>query len=257
MKTDKKQPIWVQIHAALFHDIASGVYAMGQKMPTEAALAKRFDANRHTIRRALAELQNQGHIHVRQGSGAFVSHAPFDYRLGKKTRFSQNLAGTGLQTGREVLRLETLAASDKAIKHLQIPRGSKVHILEIVSLVDGAPFSYSRSMFPANRLPDLLDALREHDSITAALAANGVTDYSRAWTRLSAKSATGMIARVLCLPERSPVLRSVSLNIDTDQLPVEYGRTWFHGERAQIVVEGDTYPDIPRVFDYPKKCLTF
>lgn len=242
MKTGEKQPVWLQIHAALYHDIASGIYGKGQKIPTEAALAKRFDANRHTIRRALAKLQSQGHIHVRQGAGAFVNHAPIDYRLGKKTRFSQNLAGTGLQTGREVLRLETVPASEKAVKYLQLPKGGMVHILELVSLVDDAPFSYGRSIFPANRLPNLPDALRENESITAALAANGVADYSRAWTRLSAKAATGTIARVLHLPERSPVLRTVGLNIDADQLPVEYGRTWFHGERAQIVVEGDAFP---------------
>jgi len=238
MKAEQKQAIWQQIYISLSRDIATGAYPKGQKLPTEAALARRFDVNRHTIRRALAMLQDEGHIHVRQGAGAFVNQSKIDYRLGAKTRFSQNLAGTGLKTGREVLRLETLPATAKVAGFLQQPEGTLVHVLEAVSLVDGGPFSYSSSIFSALRLPDLCDALQTHQSVTTALAANGVTDYSRAWTRLTAKCAVGTVARVLHLSEGAPVLRTASLNIDANGVPVEYGRTWFHGDRAQLVVEG-------------------
>jgi len=239
MNPEKKLPIWQQIHNALSREIATGLYSKGQKLPTEAAFALRFNVNRHTIRRALAVLQEEGHIHVRQGAGAFVSHSQIDYRLGKKTRFSQNLAQTGLETRRQILRLETLPAPQDARDTLKLSDGARVHILEAVSMVDGAPFSYSKSMFPAARFANLCEALRDSESITAALAANGVADYHRSWTQLTAKKASGTVARVLHLPENEPVLRTVSLNIDTTGAPIEYGRTWFHGERAQLVVEGD------------------
>ena len=103
--------LWQQIHETLTREIGSGNYPRGQKLPTEAVLARRFDVNRHTIRRALPLLQEDGLIHVRQGAGAFVSHGQIDYRLGEKTRFSQNLSGTGLDVDGVVLRLETLPAS--------------------------------------------------------------------------------------------------------------------------------------------------
>jgi GntR family phosphonate transport system transcriptional regulator len=105
--------LWQQIYETLTHEIGSGRYPKGEKLPTEAALAKRFAVNRHTIRRALAVLQEDGLIHVRQGAGAFVSHTMVDYRLSSRTRFSQNLTGTGLKSRREILRLETLPASAK------------------------------------------------------------------------------------------------------------------------------------------------
>lgn len=232
----RTQAIWQQIYETLARDIASGHYPKGGKLPTEAALAKRFDVNRHTIRRALASLRDDGLVHVRQGAGAFVSQTLVDYRLGTKTRFSQNLSGTGLSVEREVLRLETLPASKKEAEVLKLLEGSPVHILEALSIVDNAPFSYSSSIFPAKPLPDLLESLRHNTSITDALAENGVTDYNRAWTKMTAKRALGPVARVLHVQDNAPVLRTISLNIDDNGAPIEYGRTWFHADRAQLVV---------------------
>jgi GntR family phosphonate transport system transcriptional regulator len=90
-------------------------------------------------------------------------------------------------------------------------------------------------------MPGLPESLRNTGSVTEALAQNGVPDYSRVWTKLTAKRAAGAVARVLLIPEGAPVLRTISLNIDARGAPVEYGRTWFHGDRAQLVVEGDAF----------------
>ena len=193
----KTGPIWQQIYETLSLEISTGHYPKGEKLPTEAAMAKRFSVNRHTVRRALSGLQETGLIHVRQGAGAFVSQSMMDYHLGRKTRFSQNLAGTGLRLKREVLRLETLPATAKDAEFLNISTGAPVHVLEAVGIVDKAPFSYSSSLFPAADMPDLPESLRVRGSITAALFENGVHDYSRAWTKLTAKRAVGPVARAL------------------------------------------------------------
>ena len=42
--------IWKTITAALTHDIATGKYAPGDRLPTAAQLAARFGVNRHTVR---------------------------------------------------------------------------------------------------------------------------------------------------------------------------------------------------------------
>jgi len=236
--------IWRQIYETLSREIGAGRYPKGEKLPTEAMLATRFNVNRHTIRRALASLQEDGLIHVRQGAGAYVSQTLVDYRLDTKTRFSQNLAGTGLKLRREILRLETLPSSKKEAEFLRQLEGAHVHVLEAVSFVDETPFSYSSSIFPAKVFPNLPASLRKHTSVTAALAENGLLDYSRAWTKLTAKRAVGAVARVLRVTEGAPVLRTISLNVDAEGAPIEYGRTWFHADRAQLVVDGDISGDV-------------
>jgi GntR family phosphonate transport system transcriptional regulator len=75
--------------------------------------------------------------------------------------------------------------------------------------------------------------------VTAALARFGVADYTRKSTRLSAERADPVRARHLRLAEGAPLLRTVSVNVDPEGRPVEYGRTWFAGDRVQLIVEPD------------------
>ncbi|HHB81205.1 MAG TPA: GntR family transcriptional regulator, partial [Aliiroseovarius sp.] len=51
-----RDPIWKAIAETLAAEIARGHYAPGAKLPTEAQLARRFGVNRHTVRRATADL---------------------------------------------------------------------------------------------------------------------------------------------------------------------------------------------------------
>ena len=57
---------------ALKADIVSQKFRPGQLLPSEAALVKKFDTSRITVGRALRELQGEGFIERRAGSGSFV-----------------------------------------------------------------------------------------------------------------------------------------------------------------------------------------
>ena len=54
--------LWKEIHDELLNDVRAGHYAAGEKMPTEAELARRFNVNRHTVRRALGLLRENGSV---------------------------------------------------------------------------------------------------------------------------------------------------------------------------------------------------
>ena len=97
--TDQKNPLggvalWRRIADAIRLDIIGGKLASGDRLPTEAVLAERFSANRHTVRRALAVLAEEGVVGAEQGRGTFVRSARrLSYPIGKRTRFSEGLAG--------------------------------------------------------------------------------------------------------------------------------------------------------------------
>ncbi len=57
-------------------DIASGHYKSGQRLPSEAELVRRYGASRMTVFRAMHELQTQGIVVRRVGSGTFVAQRP-------------------------------------------------------------------------------------------------------------------------------------------------------------------------------------
>jgi GntR family phosphonate transport system transcriptional regulator len=134
------------------------------------------------------------------------------------------------------LRLETRKADAREAEALALHNGAEVHVFEGLSLADGVPLAMFRSVFPAARFPGLPSRLAEVASVTAALAAEGLPDYTRASTRLTAKAAHGTLALQLRLAEGAPILRSVAVNVDAAGVPVEYGHTWFAGDRVTLTV---------------------
>ena len=240
-QADRALPLWRQIHETLSDEIDAGLYPPGAKLPTEAELASRFGVNRHTARRALEGLREAGRIHVRRGSGAYVTQGRFDYPIGPRTRLTRNLAESGRVANRRWLRIEELRADLRDAAALGLEPGDPVVIAEVIGEADGVPISYARSAFPSARLPGIALALGEARSITGALARVGVTDYERAWTRLTAERPGAMLARHMQMPETHPVLLAEALNIDPAGRAIEYGRTWFCSDRVQLVVDRSSF----------------
>lgn len=65
------------VYDTLRREIQAGKYGPGQKLPSEAALVQRFGVSRITAGRAVRDLQSQGLVERRAGSGTYVaSSAP-------------------------------------------------------------------------------------------------------------------------------------------------------------------------------------
>jgi GntR family transcriptional regulator, phosphonate transport system regulatory protein len=213
-----RSAIWSAIAATLTSEIRGGHYRQGDKLPTEAALAARFGVNRHTVRHALAGLAEAGLVHARRGSGVFVTARPTEYRLGQRVRFHQNLLAVGQTPSRRITRAETRAADAEEAELLGLPAGGEVHVI------------------PAARFPGLPDRVVAEGSITKALAVLGLDDYTRRDTRLTAQLADPVLALALLVRPGAAVLQSVAVNVDAAGQPVEYGTTWFAGERVTLTV---------------------
>ncbi|MBC7133935.1 putative transcriptional regulator PhnF [Pseudoruegeria aquimaris] len=232
-----KTPIWRAIADALRSDLAEGKYAPGDKLPTEAALAERFGVNRHTVRRGIAALVEEGLIRTRRGSGAFVAATPTDYPIGTRVRFHENLIAAGRRPEKRVLQIEERSATTGEARALRIAPGDPLCAYHGLSLADGQPIAVFESLFPAGRLSGIARAFSQTGSVTEALRMVGVCDYTRASTRLTAVRATATQALHLQLPEGAPLLKSSAVNVDETGVPVEFGRTWFAGDRVTLTLE--------------------
>lgn len=232
-----RTPIWKAIADTLSAEIAEGAYHPGTKLPTEAALSQRFGVNRHTVRHALSAMSDQGLVRSRRGAGVFVTARPTEYPIGKRVRFTQNLTAAGRTPDRKILQLETRRGTEKECASLGLQKGADIHLLRTLSYADGAPMCLATSVFPAERLPGFLSAVTETRSVTRALRELGEEDYFRASSRLTATLADASQALHLEVEEGAPLLRSVNLNVDKSGAPIEYGRSFFAGERVTLVVE--------------------
>lgn len=230
--------LWRQIADELRRDIVEGVLAEGAKLPPELALSERFAVNRHTVRAAIAALTAEGVLQAEQGRGTFIRRAPrIFYTLGRRTRFSANLEGQARETRRKLLDHSVDRADARAAEALGIEPGNPVIRLELMAEADGVPISRSTARFDAKRFPDMVEAFLKAGSITAAFAEQGLNDYTRRSTAISARHADPTIIDDLGLSPGAIVLSAIAINEDADARAVEFTQTLFAADRVQLVVE--------------------
>ncbi len=68
-----RRRLYQQIADDIEHAILNGTLAPGTRLPGEHELAEQYSVSRNVIREAMKRLKEHGLIHIRTGSGAFIS----------------------------------------------------------------------------------------------------------------------------------------------------------------------------------------
>ena len=130
----KRPVLYRQITQNLLHKIQSGVWAVGENLPSEQYLCKDLGVSRQTVRHALKSLQDSGHIHRQQGAPTKV------ISKSQPRRFSQSFNSLGeiLNYPRNTYRqnhIEEYIECDESLQRiLQAPIGSAWYHIGAVRL---------------------------------------------------------------------------------------------------------------------------
>ncbi|MFT8245251.1 phosphonate metabolism transcriptional regulator PhnF [Roseomonas sp. BN140053] len=236
---------WRKVETVLDADIRDGRLEAGQRLPPEPKLMERFGVGRHSVRRAVAELEARGLLRVQQGSGTFVRDAGMlDYRLSERTRFSQNLLDQGREPSGITLEEEEIVAPPEVAEALRLAPGELVYRSLRLGLADEVPVNISNAYYPVRRFPGILEARRGRRSLGAILGAYGVGDYVRLRSAITTRLPTAEEARHLDQPRTQPVLVVRKVDADLDGIPVTCSESVWAGERVQLSV--DNAPPRPR-----------
>jgi len=177
--------LWRRIADDLEQAIALGAHAAGERLPGEVEIAARFGVNRHTVRRALAELSERGLVRAERGSGTYVERSRLPYPIGARTRFSENVGSAGRDPGGRLIAHGHERATPDIAKRLALKAGEEVVRLEILRSADRVPICVTTGWLPAARAADAARVFRACRSITAMLAHFGIKDYRRKSTTVS------------------------------------------------------------------------
>jgi GntR family phosphonate transport system transcriptional regulator len=229
--------LWNQIEQVLTEEIEAGLLRAGERLATEPQLAERFGVNRHTVRRAVAQLAERGLVKVEQGRGSFVAEHVLDYLIGRHTRFTDLVNRQNRNPGGGFLFAAQVEAEGTVAKALKVAPGTALHHLETLGALDDRPISVGTHFFPAQRFPDLVEIYQREGSITRTLTHFGCGDYERRITRVTARIPDASDAELLRQARNRPVLVTESVNVDAAEVPVEYGIARFAADRFQIVFE--------------------
>lgn len=229
--------LWRQIMTTLEREIAADPRGPGARLPTEAEFSARFAVNRHTVRRALEELEGRGLIRIEQGRGSFIAEDVLDYPIGSRVRFAENIRRQNREPSGRIVRLEEIPAEPAIADLLRLRRGQAVLLAERLSSADGRPAVLGSHHLPLARFPDMPALLAEDPSITRALTLSGCGDYRRQVTRISARMPSHDESMLLEIARSRPLLVTESINVDAAGVPIEVSIARYPAGRVQLVVE--------------------
>ncbi|WP_369807174.1 phosphonate metabolism transcriptional regulator PhnF [Ancylobacter radicis] len=229
--------LWRQIVERIEADIHEGHLAPGTRLPTEMELAERFGVNRHTLRRALATLNEQGLIEATPGRGTFVKEPPIRYPISSRTRFSEIVSGEGRAPSGRLIGSRVEPASAEIATALRLPPGSDVLRIDMLREADGVPITAGSHWYEAERCRDLDLLVAATGSVTRALETLGLGDYRRLETRITARLADEEDRRLLSLPAGRTVMVVEAINGDPQRRPIQFSRARFAADRVQLVVK--------------------
>jgi GntR family transcriptional regulator len=105
-------PIYLQLMEQVKHAIETGALQAGDQLPGIRPLAEELVMNPNTVAKAYRELEHEGVIELRHGSGAFVSPNARAGKLADKLKQAQSLAAGTVE------KLRARGFTDEEIRRL-------------------------------------------------------------------------------------------------------------------------------------------
>lgn len=126
----------------------------GDRLPSERALSRRWNAARMTVRHATDALIAEGLVVRRHGSGTYVLPQPVVRFLGL-TSFTQDMRERGLVPSSRLLRFEVEPADATTAARLRVPVGESVHRFTRLRMGSGEPMAIETVWILSNLVPGL------------------------------------------------------------------------------------------------------
>jgi GntR family phosphonate transport system transcriptional regulator len=230
---------WTMIRDALARDITNGVLNPGDQLPTEPQLAERFDAGRHSVRRAVEALAKEGKLSIEQGRGTFVEATPrLVYTVGRRTRLRRNLVPQGCKVTGDLLGADLVEATETVREALGLPPGAMVVESRRITLADGLPIAFGSVFHAADRFPDFVQRRDVLGSTTEAYRSYGIEDYVRAETQMHARPARPDEAKMLKQHPDLPVIVVRAIDTELDGTPLSASRVIWAAGRVRFTMSG-------------------
>ena len=218
------------LHGTVSNFIRSKIYAKelapNDRIPSEHQLMEAFDVSRGTVRKALKTLVDEGLVVQEHGRGNFVS-APCVKRPGtdKPFSFAESLIERGVAFDTVVLEKEDIAASADVAARLQIEAGAQVLRLRRVRYAAGKPIMVLDTWTPVDPCPGIMDLPFDRISLFNAIERTSGKRIAYSSMAYSARVAGKELARIMRVPESSPVLNLEQIMVLEDGSPIEWGDT--------------------------------
>lgn len=232
-----KLPLHQQLYEILRGNIVRGLWQAGTMIPTEPELIGHYKISRTTVRQVMDRLVGEGLIIRKQGRGSFVAEPRLEQGLVRIISFTEDMRQRGFTPGTFVRAAEMVAAPADVAQKLGCDEGDTLVRLERLRLANGEPMSLEESFFLSQRVPGLLkyDFATQPLRLVLESTYGLVMDHARQVIR--ALQAGSVLAKLLNVDARDPILQLERVSYLQDETPVEFLRVHYRADRYSLFNE--------------------
>ena len=225
--SDSASPLYRQLMQRLRGDIASGVYPVHSRIPSEQELCGKYQVSRVTVRKALQELTQEGLLKRHQGKGTFVCAPRIRQSLKDVNSFHDACRLMGSVPGTRLVSAQVIHAGADVADDLQLRDETVVEIVRL-RLADDMPVMLETNCFPMAYEGLLQEELT--GSLYALLESRGV-EAARGIHEISLCYATPAQARLLGVEAGAALLQLNQIIYDQHGTPLHTSHQVIRGDR--------------------------
>jgi len=219
-------PLYQVISRDIADQIASGSLHGGDRIDSELRLAEHYGVSRMTVRQALGELESEGLVVRRHGSGTFVSSPrPIERRTNQLGAFHEEMGLDSRAIETRLLLQEVAQPPATVAADLALSPGQTVSHLLRLRLLDGRPIAVQESWLPYVLAPGVARDGLVGGSLYRTLLERAGVEMKWAEQSVAASTATAELAGLLDVPDGSPVLSIRRRSYSTGPTPVEIAQS--------------------------------
>jgi GntR family transcriptional regulator len=228
-------PVYIQIHNQIKKDIEAGVWAVGDRIPSERELALEFNVSRMTLRQAVQTLVEEGILERQVGAGTFVARKKVQEKMTGVTSFTELMEEQGKKPSSRTVSYLVTTPSLSEMERLKLKDDEKVLRMERIRYADEVPICFEVATLPYSLVKDY-----ERNQITTSLyrtLEESGRKIGHAQQSVSAQVASERIAEYLNIKRSSAILRLRQITELGDGTPFEYVRTQYAGDKFEFYLE--------------------
>jgi GntR family transcriptional regulator len=210
--------------------------AVGTSIPPERQLAAELGVSRMTLRRAIEDLEREGLLRRRQGSGTYVAKPKIAQPL-TMTSFSTDMRRRGHRPSSRTLSLQVRSAGAVVGRRLEISPGDRILRIERLRLADDESMAIETLHAPEELVPGLTGEDLEQHSFYALLADRYGLRPDRALQTIEPTVTSPEESALLGVPELSPAFLFERVTRTTSGRVIEFVRSIYRGDRYRLETE--------------------
>ena len=231
LKAVSASPLYAQLMEQLRLDILRGAYPVGEKIPAEHELERRYGVSRVTVRRALQELESAGLLERKQGKGTFVAPPKAEEIHRDLQGFHEVCKSDGRRPSAELIGVTETEAPEGDSRLLGLPAGARMLEIRRVLRADAEPVILETHHF--SMAYSWLETAELTGSLYGILQEYGIHPEKSIYD-ISLVSAGPQEAAWLEIPEGTAVMAVMQVVYDQRGRPLHICRQLIRGDRYTL-----------------------